>query len=55
MMDMDLLSQLIEDQCGSKRWTPMKSARGGLAFSHLFFVDDLVFFAKADQANCTTI
>lgn len=33
----------------------MKSARGGLAFSHLFYVDDLVLFAKVDLANCLTI
>ena len=33
----------------------MKSARGGLAFSHPFFVDDLVLFARADHANCTIV
>ena len=29
--------------------------QGGLAFSHLFFADDIVFFAKADLINCSTI
>lgn len=33
----------------------MKSARGGLAFSHLFYADDLVLFARVDLANCLTI
>ena len=36
-------------------WTPVKASRGGLAFSHLFFVDDIVLFAKADLINCSTI
>ena len=26
-----------------------------LAFSHLFFVDDLVLFAKADRKNCLVV
>lgn len=33
----------------------MRAARGGLAFSHLFFVDDLVLFSKADQKNYQSI
>ena len=26
-----------------------------MAFSHLFFADDLILFAKADHVNCSTI
>lgn len=52
---MDYLAQLIEERCSSKNWVPVKSVRGGLAFFHLFFADDLDLFAKADRANCSTI
>ena len=33
----------------------MKASCGGVAFSHLFFADNLVLFAKADHVNCSTI
>ncbi|KAL0012167.1 hypothetical protein SO802_007275 [Lithocarpus litseifolius] len=52
---MDFLSQLIEEKCSSKSWKPVRASRGGLAFSHLFFADDLVLFAKANQENCVVI
>ena len=34
---------------------PVKALREGPAFSHLFFTDDLVLFAKADHVNCSAI
>ena len=52
---MDFLSQLIEEKCSSNQWTPIKSSKNGLAFSHLMFADDLVLFAKANDTNCHTI
>ena len=52
---MDFLSQLIEEKCSTKSWMPVKASKSGIAFSHLFFADDLVLFAKADQRNCAVI
>ena len=33
----------------------MSASRGGVVFSHLFFTDDLILFAKADVKNCLAI
>ena len=50
-MCMDYLGQLIQERCEDKAWIPVKASRRGLAFSHLFFADDLVLFAKANMEN----
>ena len=52
---MDYLGQLIEEKCHMKLWKPVKTSQSGPAFSHLFFRNDLVLFAKADHINCSTI
>ena len=52
---MDFLGQLIEEKCNAKLWQPVKASQSGLAFSHLFFADDLLLFAKADYINCSAI
>ena len=52
---MEFLGALIKEKCNSKLWTPVKTSKSGLAFSHLFFADDLILFAKADPENCATI
>ena len=52
---MDWLGQLIEGKCVENLWNPVKSSKSSPSFSHLFFADDLVLFAKANQANCSTI
>lgn len=52
---MDFLGQLIEEKCNAKSWKPVKVSRSGLAFSNLFFADDLVLFAKPDHENCVVV
>lgn len=52
---MEILGAFITEKCDTKLWDPVKASQGGIAFSHLFFADDLVLFAKADQKNCLVI
>ena len=52
---MELLGQLIQEKCEAKVWYPVKASRSGPSFSHLFFTDDLMFFAKANAENCVAI
>ena len=55
IMCMDYLGQLIQERCDDKSWIPLKVSRRGPTFSHLFFADDLVLFAKANMENCLVI
>ena len=52
---MDFLGQLIEKKCNAKLWQPVKASQSGPTFSHLFFADDLLLFAKTDYINCLAI
>ena len=52
---MEVLGALISEKCEDKLWDPVQASRGGLAFSHLFFVDSLVLFAKANVKNCRAV
>lgn len=49
---MDLLGQLIDHKCNDKYWHPIKASRNGPSFSHLFFTDELMSFAKTNLGNC---
>ena len=49
------MGSFIKDKSDAKLWDPVKTLRGGLAVSHLFFVDDLVLFTKADMKNCISM
>lgn len=52
---MEALGKMVEEKSREKVWKPIKTSRNGIAFSHLLFVDDLMFFAKANATNCSTI
>ena len=52
---MEVLRALITKKCDANLWDPLKASRGGLAFSHLFFVDALILFAKVDRKNCLAV
>lgn len=52
---MKVLGALIEGKSREKLWNPVKASQGGPAFSHLFFVHNLMLFAKVDRKNCIAI
>jgi hypothetical protein len=52
---MEFLGALIDSKCALGDWTKVKASRGGPGFSHVFFADDLLLFAKANDRNCAAI
>ena len=52
---MEVLGALIEEKCKAKFWNSIKASQDGPDFSHIFFADDLMLFAKVDKKNCTAI
>ena len=52
---MEMLGRIIDDKCTNNLWNPVKASAGGPAFSHLFFADDLLLFAKANSLNCESV
>ena len=52
---MEYLSCLIQDEVSKGSWTGVKTSRNGPTFTHLFFANDLIFFAKSTRKNCTII
>ena len=52
---MEVLGALIEGKFWENLWNPIKASQGGPSFSHIFFADNLMLFAKADRKNCVAI
>lgn len=52
---MEVLGRIIEDKCTNKYWNPVKASTSGPTFSHLFFTNDLLLFAKANQQNFKSV
>ena len=52
---MEFISSLINKKCEEGKWIKVKASRGGPGFSHSFFADDLLLYAKADRGNCEAI
>ena len=52
---MEFLGAQITSMCENKRWDKIKASKNGSSFSHLFFVDNLMLFARANSQNCVAI
>lgn len=52
---MEFLGHLIEKKYSEGSWTPLKASRGNVGISHLFFIDDLILFAKVNREACEAI
>ena len=52
---MEYLRFLINKSCMEKRWIPMKASKDNVEISHLFFVHDLVLFARANEIGAKAI
>ena len=48
---MEYLSALINLKCKEGSWKKIKASRNGHGFSHIFFADDLLLFAKTNKRN----
>ena len=52
---MEFLNTLINQKCEEGSWKKIKASRSGPGFSHTFFADDLLLFAKTDESNIEAI
>ena len=52
---MEYLSTLINLKCEEGSWKKIKASRSGPGFSHIFFANDLLLFAKTDKRNVEAV
>ena len=55
LLCMEFLGAQISAMCEEKRWDKIKASKNGPSFSHIFYADDLMLFAKANSKNCNAI
>lgn len=51
ILTMEKLGHVINLAISNSKWKPIKMEKGGPSLSHLFFVDNLVFFGEASVEN----
>ncbi|GMI86289.1 hypothetical protein HRI_002298200 [Hibiscus trionum] len=52
---MERLGHRIDEAISNGSWSPFRFIRNGTPLSHLFFVDDLILYSKADLVNAKVI
>ena len=52
---MEFLNTFINLKCDEGSWKKIKASHSGSSFSHIFFADDLLLFAKTDESNIEAI
>ena len=55
LLCVEFLGAHISALCEEKRWDKIKASKNGPSFSHVFYADDLMLFAKANSKNCDAI
>ena len=55
LLCMEFLGAHISALCEEKRWDKIMASKNGPSFSYVFYVDDLMLFAKANLKNCDAI
>ena len=55
LLCMEFLGAQITKMCEDNKWDMVRASRGGPSFSHVFFANDIMLFAKANSKNCNAI
>ena len=55
LLCIEFLGAQINSMCENKRWDTIKASKNGPSFSHVFFANDFMLFAKANTKNSEAI